>query len=205
MENKNPYDLTDKAIDLLNRRAIKRFEDAKDEAAQMGFDELNVLEVTRTLYDQLRKDNQDVFLELAQERYQEAEPHGEEPPNLAWLLALLAAYNAVTKYQYSHEWERKRDRTAEAINSTTAKVTEFRRGLSYWAQMTEWYAVEVTDQSTLKAFQDSGVRYVKWHTMNDGRECSNCKERDGKIYPIRSIPPKPHPGCRCWYTPAEKK
>ena len=95
--------------------------------------------------------------------------------------------------------------TGEAINSTTAKVTEFRRGLSYWAQMTEWYAVEVTDQSTLKAFQDSGVRYVKWNTMNDGRECSACKERDGKIYPIRSIPSKPHPGCRCWYTPAEKK
>ena len=125
--------------------------------------------------------------------------------SLLLLLALLAAYNAVTKYQYSHEWERKRDRTAEAINSTTAKVTEFRRGLSYWAQMTEWYAVEVTDQSTLKAFQDSGVRYVKWNTMNDGRECSTCKERDGKIYPIRSIPPKPHPGCRCWYTPTEKK
>lgn len=205
LENKNPYDLTDKAIDLLNRRAVKRFEDAKDEAALAKFDELNVLEVTRTLYDQLRKDNQDVFLELAQERYQEAEPHGEEPPDLAWLLALLVAYNAVTKYQYSHEWERKCDRTAEAINSTTAKVTEFRRGLSYWAQMTEWYAVEVTDQSTLKAFQDSGVRYVKWHTMNDGRECSTCKERDAKIYPIRSIPPKPHPGCRCWYTPAEKK
>ena len=40
------YDLTDKAIDLLNRRAIKRFEDAKDEAARHGFDELNVLEVT---------------------------------------------------------------------------------------------------------------------------------------------------------------
>ena len=20
-----------------------------------------------------------------------------------------------------------------------------------------------------------------------------------------SIPPKPHPGCRCWYTPAKKK
>lgn len=25
------------------------------------------------------------------------------------------------------------------------------------------------------------------------------KERDGKIYPINAIPPKPHPGCRCWY------
>ena len=183
-----------------------------------------MLEVTRTLYDQLRKDNQDVFLELAQERYQEAEPHGEKPPDLAWLLALLAAYNAVTKVIYDNDVDRKRQYTAEginsstakvtefrrglhywAINSTTAKVTEFRRGLSYWAQMTEWYAVEVTDQSTLKAFQDSGVRYVKWNTMNDGRECSTCKERDGKIYPIRSIPPKPHPGCRCWYTPTEKK
>lgn len=72
------YDITDKAIDLLNGRAVKRFEDAKDKAAQMGFDELNVLEVTQTMYDQLRKDNQDVFLELAQERYQEAEPHGED-------------------------------------------------------------------------------------------------------------------------------
>ena len=115
LENKNPYDLTDKAIDLLNRRAIKRFEDAKDEAAQMGFDELNVLEVTRTLYDQLRKDNQDVFLELAQERYQEAEPHGEEPPNLAWLLALLAAYNAVTKVIYQMTFFNQPDLTLDDV------------------------------------------------------------------------------------------
>lgn len=86
----NPYRLADKAIDLLNSRAVKRFEDAKDEAAQKGFDELSVLEVTRTLYQNLARDNQEIFLELAQERYQEAEPHGEEPPDLAWLLALLA-------------------------------------------------------------------------------------------------------------------
>ena len=79
LENKNPYDLTDKAIDLLNRRAVKRFEDAKDEAALAKFDELNVLEVTRTLYQDLAHDNQEIFLELAQERYQETEPHGKEP------------------------------------------------------------------------------------------------------------------------------
>ena len=199
------YRLADQAQELLNRRATKRFEDAKDKAAQDGFDELSVLEVTRTLYQDLARDNQKVFLELAQERYQEAEPHGEEPPDLAWLLALLAAYNAVTKYQYSNEWERKRDRTAEAINSTTAKVTEFRRGLMYWSQMTGWFADEVTDQATLKAYQDSGVKKVEWHTVLDGRECETCKERDGKIYPIRSIPPKPHPGCRCFYTPADNK
>lgn len=202
---KGYYDLADKATELLNKKATKRFEDAKNEAARRDFDELNVLEVTRTLYQDLQADNQSAFLELAQERYQEAEPHGEEPPDLAWLLALLAAYNAVMKYQYSNEWERKRDRTAEAINSSTAKVTEFRRGLAYWSQMTGWFADEVTDQTTLKAYQDSGVKRVKWNAVLDGRECETCKERDGKIYPIRSIPPKPHPGCRCFYTPADNK
>lgn len=202
---KNFYETTDKAIELLNRRATKRFEDAKDEAAQDSFDELSVLSITRTLYDNLSADNEKIFLELAQERYQEAEPHGEEPPDLAWLLALLAAYNAVMKYQYSNEWERKRDRTAEAINSSTAKVTEFRRGLMYWSQMTGWFADGVTDQATLKAYQDSGVTKVEWHTVLDGRECEICKERDGKVYYIRSLPPKPHPGCRCWYSPADNK
>lgn len=197
MENKNPYDLTDKAIDLLNRRAVKRFEDAKDEAAQRGFDEINVLEVTRTLYDQLRKDNQDVFLELAQERYQEAEPHGEEPPDLVWLLALLAAYNAVTKVIYDNDVDRKMQYTTEGINSGTAKVTEFRRGLHYWAGLTADYADIVTDESTLKAYRDAGVKKVKWITAGDEKVCETCRERNGKVYSINSIPPKPHKHCRC--------
>ena len=192
------YDLTDKAIDLLNRRAVKRFEDAKDEAARHGFDELNVLEVTRTLYDQLRKDNQDVFLELAQERYQEAEPHGEKPPDLVWLLALLAAYNAVTKVIYDNDVDRKRQYTAEGINSSTAKVTEFRRGLHYWADLTATYGDIVTDESTLKAYRDAGVKKVKWITAGDEKVCETCRERNGKVYSINAIPPKPHRRCRCW-------
>ena len=195
------YGLTDKAIDLLNRRAVKRFEDAKDEAAQNGFDELNVLEVTRTLYDQLRKDNQDVFLELAQERYQEAEPHGEKPPDLAWLLALLAAYNAVTKVIYDNDVDRKRQYTAEGINSSTAKVTEFRRGLHYWADLTATYGDIVTDESTLKAYRDARVKKVRWVTAGDEKVCETCRERNGKIYSINSIPPKPHRRCRCVYEP----
>lgn len=197
----NPYRLADKAIDLLNSRAVKRFEDAKDEAAQKGFDELNVLEVTRTLYDQLRKDNQDVFLELAQERYQEAEPHGEKPPDLAWLLALLAAYNAVTKVIYDNDVDRKRQYTAEGINSSTAKVTEFRRGLHYWADLTATYGDIVTDESTLKAYRDAGVKKVRWVTAGDEKVCETCRERNGKIYSINSIPPKPHRRCRCVYEP----
>ena len=192
------YRLADAATELLNRRATKRFEDAKDEAAQDGFDELSVLSVTRELYDQLENDNRQVYLELAQERYQEAEPHGEEPPDLAWLLALLAAYSAVSKVVYNNEVDRKRGYTAEGINSSTAKVTEFRRGLHYWADFTGQFADEITDEVTLKAYRDAGVKKVEWHTVLDGKECETCKERDGKIYPINAVPPKTHKRCRCW-------
>ena len=195
------YGLTDKAIDLLNRRAVKRFEDAKDEAAQMGFDELNVLEVTRTLYQDLARDNQKIFLELAQERYQETEPHGEELPDLAWLLALLAAYNAVTKVIYDNDVDRKRQYTAEGINSSTAKVTEFRRGLHYWANLTATYGDIVTDESTLKAYRDAGVKKVRWVTAGDEKVCETCRERNEKIYSINSIPPKPHRRCMCVFEP----
>ena len=195
---KNFYETTDKAIELLNRRATKRFEDAKDKAAKDGFDELSVLSVTRELYDQLEADNRQVYLELAQERYQEVEPHGEEPPDLAWLLAFLAAYSAVSKVVYNNEVDRKRGYTAEGINSSTAKVTEFRRGLHYWADFTGQFADEITDEVTLKAYRDAGVKKVEWHTVLDGKECETCKERDGKIYPINAVPPKTHKRCRCW-------
>lgn len=195
---KNFYETTDKAIELLNRRATKRFEDAKDKAAKDGFDELSVLSVTRELYDQLEADNRQVYLELAQERYQETEPHGEEPPDLAWLLALLAAYSEVSKVVYNNEVDRKRGYTAEGINSSTAKVTEFRRGLHYWADFTGQFADEITDEVTLKAYRDAGVKKVEWHTVLDGKECETCKERDGKIYPINALPPKTHKRCRCW-------
>ena len=195
------YRLSDQAQELLNRRATKRFEDAKDEAARHGFDELSVLSVTRELYDQLEQDNQSVFLELAQERYQETEPHGEEPPDLAWLLALLAAYNAVTKVIYDNDVDRKRQYTAEGINSSTAKVTEFRRGLHYWASITADYADIVTDESTLKAYRDAGVKKVRWVTAGDEKVCETCRERNGKVYSINSIPRKPHRRCRCVFEP----
>ena len=196
-EEERWYRLADQAVDLLNRRATKRFEDAKDEAAQDGFDELSVLSITQTLYDNLSADNEEIFLELAQERYQEAEPHGEEPPDMTWLLAFLAAYNAVTKVIYDNDVDRKRQYTTEGINSSTAKVTEFRRGLHYWADLTATYADIVTDESTLKAYRDSGIRRVRWITAGDEKVCETCRERNGKVYSINSIPPKPHRRCRC--------
>ena len=158
----------------------------------------------KELYKELDNDNRDVFLQLAQEQYKAVEPHGKNPPDKEWLAALLLAYNATMLYVYDSEVLRKRDRLAEAINSTTAKATEIRKGLTYWSRMTQWFSVDVSDEATLKSFSDSGVKKVKWNTNLDGKECKICRERDGKIYPINNVPPKPHPNCRCWFTAVTK-
>lgn len=197
--------MADKSIDLLNKRAIKRFSQAESKLRLLSFDELNVLETVRGLYDSLAADNQDIFLELAGASYQQAEPHGEDKPSAAWLLGLLLAYDPVTKYVYQHEVERKRARLAEALvavgKNLQAQNEQWRKGLSFWAQQTAQYADIVTDAAMIKAFADSGITKLRWITQEDEKVCKICRERDGKIYPITDLPDKPHWRCRCYWAP----
>ena len=196
--------MTDKAIDLLNEKAIRRFEQAKSKASSLSFDELSVIDISRDLYDKLYDDNQKVLLELAKEQYEETEPNGHKPPGKKWILALFLAYDQVTRYVYENEVDRKRERLVEAVNSGGDKATQFRKGLSYWSQMTAQYAETVTDKAALKAYEDAGIKKVRWVAEMDGKECPICHARNGKIYPIKSLPPKPHWRCRCQFEPVGK-
>lgn len=155
----------------------------------------------KQLYQDIAKDNQEVFLELAKKCYQDAEVHGKEKPDRAWLLALLAGYSAVTGYVYEHEIDRKRAYLEEGLLSRTNHKNEFRRALRYWSDMTYQYADDVTDSARIKAFTDAGVKRVQWHTAGDEKVCQVCRERHGEIYLIDNIPDKPHRKCRCWLTP----
>lgn len=197
----NWYSLSDRTQTWLNDRAIRRFERARKE----GFDELNVIKATKQLYKDLDKDNAGAFLELAREQYESVDPSGDKPPDKAWLLAILALPNPLTKYIYDAEVYRKRDRAAEAVNASTAKVAEYRKALKYWSRMTGWYADIITDEAGLKSFRDAGVKKVIWRTQKDGKVCHECEERDGVEYPINNIPPKPHLGCRCYFTAVADK
>lgn len=162
-----------------------------------------MLGICKDLYALLDSDNFKTYLELAIKKYLATNPHGNIEPDREWLLDFLEEYDPVTKYVYRNEVERKRDRLAEAVNASTAKVTEFNRGLGYWMQMSAQFADEVSDAATIKAFSDAGVKKVKWHAQKDGKVCLLCLARDGKVYPVNNIPPKPHWGCRCYLT-AEK-
>ena len=167
----------------------------------MKFDELNVLSVCKALYADLDRDNRRAYLELAIKKYLESEPHGNDMPDEDWLDEFLMEYDPVTKYVYTNEVERKRDRLAEAVNASTAKVKEFNRGLGYWVQMTAHYADSTSDTATIKAFKDAGIEKVKWNSQDDDKVCEVCNERDGAVYLIDNVPPKPHWGCRCFLTP----
>jgi hypothetical protein len=203
VNEKNEYSLADRAIELLKKKAIRRFSDANSRAAGVKFDELNVLGICRELYAALESDNFRTFLELAIKKYLATNPHGNMPPDDRWIMDFLEEYDPLTKYVYENEVERKRDRLAESVISSSEKMKEFDRGLGYWVQMTTQFVDLVSDAATIKAFVDAGVEAVKWNTQQDGKVCIECESRNGVVYPINKIPPKPHWGCRCWLT-AEK-
>jgi SPP1 gp7 family putative phage head morphogenesis protein len=61
--------------------------------------------------------------------------------------------------------------------------------------------IEVEDEAIKTVFKKAGIKKGKWVAEKDDITCSVCRDRDGKIYPIDSIPAKPHRSCRCYIVP----
>lgn len=204
----NPYLLSDNASKLLNRKAIKRFDKAKRDCNLLHIDELNVIKVVTKLYKNLDADNRKIFLRLARMAYEDAREEAEKDGFLSYdgddeiddaiISHLLLEYDPVYLVVYTNEVERKRDRLIEGVIAAPNKTKEFRRGLSLWARFTGHECDRITDEATLKAFRDSGVKKVKWVTEHDDKVCEVCGPRDGKVYEIDKVPIKPHINCRCW-------
>ena len=213
------YRLADKLLEQLKkiiRREFNRF-------AIFGFDELNIPRVTyetTELFNRLLAENQRRYLQVAQRACIDAKAlvlaAGYEDkevyiPDEVWVLAFLGAYNAVSGYLYESEAERKRLRLAEEI--LTAKEYQnrtkyndgLRRSANLWWSQTAHYMLDAVDEATLETYEMMGVERVEWHTNIDGHECKICRERHGKIYPIKNVPPKAHRNCRCRLTPVPKK
>jgi SPP1 gp7 family putative phage head morphogenesis protein len=211
------YEYTDKVIKHLFKRYVRLFSKAKSE---MPFDELNILSYSKDLYETLLDITVKYYLKLINHVYSE---YAEKPKKLTkkWLTEYLLMYDPTTKYVFMHEVERKKARFAESIVACvkantkssgkiskaqttviTANVSgEVKRAMNLWAGMARQYADELTVASAVQAYKDNGAKQVMWLTMRDDKLCDECKELDGKIFDIDSVPPKPHPNCRCWLKP----
>ena len=193
------YEYTDKIIRYLTKRFVRLFGDAKSNLLPM--DEVNVLRYSHTFYGNLEEITEIYFLKLAKKVYRDTATNKKRKIDKKWLHDTLSQYDPVTMYVYLHEVDRKRARFAEAVIASSNRAFEVEKALRYWSRMVNQYAVEITDKAVIDAYIDNDVPKVIWVTVDDERRCEDCAKRDGKIYDIDDIPPKPHLNCRCILLP----
>lgn len=191
------YEYTDVIIRYLNKRFIEVFHRLK---SLVSFDELNVLQSTHLIYDELLTITEEKLLALAVYYYNATVKNAKTQIDRDWLYVLLNDYDPITKYVFMHEVERKRARLVESMIATK-NPTEIDTALRYWSAMVTQYAIEITDAAVKQAYIDDGVELVVWVTILDDRRCKECEKREGKVYDIKDVPPKPHIGCRCYIVP----
>jgi SPP1 gp7 family putative phage head morphogenesis protein len=189
------YELTDIVIENIRKELIRDFSKLK---SLLSYDELNVMSATKDVYSKIDLYVRQMFLQLMQAVYKKVTKR-TCPYNYAWIESFLLEYDEVSKYVYANEFERKRDRLAEALIASPKKNEEIDAALRYLSFMLTAYAVRVTDQVVLMAYRDMGIDAVRWKAEKDNKTCTICKHRNGHIYDIEQIPPKPHLNCRCEY------
>lgn len=192
------YELTDIVIENIRKELIRDFSKLK---SLLSYDELNVMSATKAVYSKIDLYVRQMFLQLMQAVYKKVTKR-TCPYNYAWLESFLLEYDEVSKYVYANEFERKRDRLAEALIASPKKNEEIDAALRYLSFMLAAYAVRVTDQVVLTAYRDMGIDAVRWKAEKDNKTCTICKHRNGHIYDIEQVPPKPHLNCRCEYEEA---
>ena len=179
-------------------------------STQLGFDELNVLETRKTVHEMYKRIDvliQREYGKIALAAYKEASGKTDGFDPYEFVYAVLHAYDPLSDFVYTREYTRKRDRLFESIIATQIGNQEMRknlkRNMDVLANQIRQYADNTTIQARIRAFEDAGVRYVRWVTEDDEKVCSVCAPRNNVIYRIDELPDIPaHWHCRCAIYPA---
>ena len=188
------YQKTDKVIAYLSKQYAKLFQRVT------SFDELNIIDVSHEIFDEAVLLTEREVARLVKLVYDSKREGGEisSEDALSLVLTLMLAYSPVTKYVYKNEMERKRSRFAEGVIASETPKEEVALAERLMIATNKQFAEDATFEAAVLAYKDDGVKKVRWVTAADDRRCTECKSRHGKIYPIDSIPPKPHRYCRCY-------
>lgn len=192
------YEIADKVAERLVETYAKEF----GKLNVTDFDALNVIKQSKKLYSWLEKVTKESYLMLANIVYSDFAEEGEELTDM-WLSGILEAYDPVTRYVFDNEWERKRQLFVEGMIASKDKKLESKLSAARLAKQSVQYTITVADEAQLEAYRKNGVKKVRWVSERDSRVCDVCSSRDGNVYPINAIPPKPHYNCRCRFEPVE--
>lgn len=191
------YDYTDRVIGCLDKRLIEKFSRLK---SILPIDEVNVIREVNTLYADIFTLIKSMYLKLANKVYRDNHrKHISGNLDEEWLDIIMDGYDPVSKYVFSAEIDRKCARLIEAIMASSTKQQEVDAALRSISLMQRVYAVRVTDEAALKALRDDEEDLVRWIAEKDEKVCKVCRRRDGTVYDIELLPPKPHINCRCRY------
>jgi SPP1 gp7 family putative phage head morphogenesis protein len=191
-----PYKKTDKTITYLNKQYGRMFRKTA------SFDALNIIDISHEIYEEAYQLAEQEAIRLVESVYgsyrrdEEVAPGAFDP--VAFVLAMVLAYNPVTKYVFKNEIDRKRARFAESMLASTTPAEEVALAKRLLAATNAQFMDDVTFESLVQAYKDNGAEKVQWVTAVDDRRCRQCAALHGKIFPIDKIPPKPHIHCRCW-------
>jgi hypothetical protein len=211
------YRATDEFLTSLKTRLNKE----RNYWNTLSFDELNVVRVakeTKEMFKRFLDYNYDEYIKIAKKsrayaltliakeetEYLEDNDEGKAESYVEYI---LKTYNPVTGYLYKKEAERKRLRASEEIS--TAKVflnrTRYRmtidRTMNLWFTQSGQYAIDLTDYVVLSTLKEMGVEKVQWVAEDDGKTCKVCRNLDGRVFDIDSVPNKVHYHCRCHVIP----
>lgn len=196
------YSYTDSVIKIMRKKLIQLFNNFNINS----YDELNVINSAKSLYTEADIAVRKCLVTIAKIAYNQASINNSYDVIDYFLIEeWLSEYNPVTKYSYINEVDRKCSRFYESILASTNKAEAVATALRYFSNMATWYAIDVTDKATLKAYKDDGIEKVVWITTKDERTCSKCNRLNGKVYKIDKLPPKPHINCRCYFLPFIEK
>lgn len=190
----------DMIIEALRKKLVRAFNKAKK---IKDFDELNALELSHEIYDDLLIFVKLQLLKIAKNAYKQL---GYDPDLIdeVWLdyyLDYEAGY--ITHYIFSHEWERKRERFAESIMNGQNIAKEIRTARNLLARQIEQTCIDISDRAREQAdAQNEDLKGWIWHTAEDERVCVTCNANEGKFF--RKYPKRPHYGCRCTFERVER-
>lgn len=213
-KERKQYELVDYLLAFL----VEKLRKEVNRLDVMAFDELNtprITTLTKQMVNRLLKDNKKAYLRIAKAASEEAADDVKDLglvgvafiPDEKYVDGILGEYNPVTGYLYYPEADRKRARIAEAmitallIASRKDYHKELKRFADLWKTQTSQYGDTMVDRARVDTFKKNGIKRVRWVSQKDEKVCEECRDRDGKIYPIDKIPDKPHYHCRCWIMP----
>ena len=177
------------------------------------FDELNVL------YQQINEYSRDMFLAILQEAYDAEAEKKRRRFTEDFLIVILDEPNEYTTVTYSRELERKAERFGEQLAAAITRTLQseertnengvkvsldaelkklFDREFNSLALLLDQYSIDTVDRARTEAFLDDDVNRVRWVTVLDGKECAYCRSLNGHVFPVKRVPTKPHPHCRCY-------